>query len=62
MKFLTLEDQTGLIEVVMFPAAWNRNQLPFDHSSVLEITGRVKLDQGAITVHGETIKLHESTI
>ncbi|MDD3146274.1 MAG: DNA polymerase III subunit alpha [Candidatus Riflebacteria bacterium] len=62
MKFLTLEDQTGLIEVVMFPAAWNRNQLPFSHSSVLEITGRVKLDQGAITVHGETIKLHESTI
>lgn len=60
MKFLTIEDRSGLIEVVMFPAAWNKSQLLLDYSSVLEITGRVKFDQGMVTLHGETIRRHES--
>ncbi len=58
MKFLTLEDRTGLIEVVMFPRAWEKCRQLLDHSSVVEITGCVKSDQGSITLHGETLTSH----
>ncbi len=59
MKFLTIEDKTGLIEIVMFPAAWNKCRQILDGTSVIEATGVVRSDQGAITLHGETLKRHE---
>ena len=59
MKFLTIEDQTGLIEIVMFPAAWNKCRQILDGTAVIEVTGVVHSDQGAITLHGETLKRHE---
>ncbi len=58
MKFLTIEDRTGLIEVVMFPRAWEKCRQVLDYTSVVEISGSVKSDQGSITLHGETLTRH----
>jgi DNA polymerase-3 subunit alpha/error-prone DNA polymerase len=50
MSFLSLEDETGLYETVIFPQIYERyNKLLFDQRPLL-IYGRVVSDEGAISV------------
>lgn len=56
MKFLTIEDQSGLVEVIFFPEAWRQCNLILDQTVVLEVTGTVKEDHGQIVVHGDAVK------
>jgi len=56
MKFLTLEDKTGLIEIVFFPTYWKRHAIPLDKAVILSASGLVKNDQGLLTIQGESLK------
>jgi len=50
MNFLTLEDETGLYETVIFPLVYDRyGKLLFDHQPLL-VYGRVTNDEGALSV------------
>jgi DNA polymerase-3 subunit alpha/error-prone DNA polymerase len=50
MNFLTLEDETGLYETVIFPQVYDRyGKLLFDHQPLL-VYGRVTNDEGAVSV------------
>ncbi len=53
MFFLTLEDATGLAEVVFFPAVYQRFGHVLAESGVLVVKGRVESQLGAVTVQAE---------
>ena len=60
MSFLSLEDETGLYETVVFPQIYERyNKLLFDQRPLL-IYGRVVSDEGAISVEINRIDLLRS--
>ena len=56
MCFVTLEDATGLIEVVLFPPVYQRFGHLLSESGVLVVKGRVESDLGAVTLSAEGIK------
>ncbi|MBU4131444.1 MAG: hypothetical protein KKF12_11540, partial [Proteobacteria bacterium] len=54
MKFLTFEDETGIIETVFFPKAYARFCHSLDYGNPYFLFGRVESDWGAITLTVET--------
>ena len=57
MCFLSLEDETGIYETVVFPQIYDRyNRLLFDQQPLL-VFGRVKDDQGAVILELDRIEL-----
>jgi DNA polymerase III alpha subunit len=56
MCFVTLEDATGLIEVVLFPPVYQRFGHLLTEGGVLLVKGRVESDLGAVTLSAEWIK------
>jgi DNA polymerase III alpha subunit len=55
MRFLTLEDATGLAEVVVFADVYERDGAHLAESGVLCVTGTVEDQMGACTLHAEVI-------
>ena len=57
MAFLSLEDETGLYETVIFPDVFDRyNKLLFDQRPLL-VCGKVMFDEGAVTLEIQRIEL-----
>ena len=55
MRFLTLEDETGLAEVVLFPDVYERDGRRLAEPGTLCVTGRVENQLGACTLHAERV-------
>ncbi len=55
MRFLTLEDETGLAEIVVFPDVYELDGAHLAGGGVLCVTGRVENQMGACTLHAERI-------
>jgi len=55
MRFLTLEDASGLAEVVVFPDVYERDGAQLAQFGVLCVTGLVENQLGATTLHAERI-------
>jgi DNA-directed DNA polymerase III PolC len=55
MRFLTLEDESGIAEVVVFPDVYERDGRFLVEFGVLCVTGIVEDQMGACTLHGERI-------
>jgi error-prone DNA polymerase len=56
MKFLTFEDETGIIETVFFPKPYARFCHMLDYGRPYFLIGKVESDWGAITLTVETSK------
>jgi error-prone DNA polymerase len=56
MKFLTLEDETGIYEAVLFPNAYKRWGRELRGAGPFVITGRVEDDAGYRTVTAEKVE------
>ena len=50
MKFLTFEDETGLVETTFFPKAYRRFCAILDRSRPFILHGKVEEDFGAVTM------------
>ncbi len=50
MKFLTFEDETGLVETIFFPKAYRRFCAILDRSRPFILNGKVEEDFGAVTM------------
>jgi hypothetical protein len=50
MAFVTVEDETGLIETVWFPRAYRAWGPALDQAQPLLMTGTVQVDHGVVTV------------
>lgn len=57
MKFLTIEDRFGLIEIVFFPNSWNKISFSLDRATLLRIYGTVQTDHGLPVIHGKSLEL-----
>ncbi len=55
MRFLTLEDESGLAEVVIFPDVYERDGAQLAGFGTLCVTGTVEDQLGACTLHAEVI-------
>jgi len=55
MRFLTLEDESGLAEVVLFPDVYRRDGRFLAEKGVLLVTGVVEDLYGACTLHAERV-------
>jgi len=55
MRFLTLEDPSGLAEVVLFSDAYERDGHRLTNRGPFLISGRVDNQLGACTLHAERI-------
>ncbi|MBK7643238.1 MAG: DNA polymerase III subunit alpha [Planctomycetes bacterium] len=55
MRFLTLEDESGLAEVVVFPDVYERDGAQLASFGALLVTGTVQNQMGACTLHAERI-------
>jgi DNA-directed DNA polymerase III PolC len=55
MRFLTLEDESGLAEVVVFPDVYERDGAQLASFGALLVTGTVENQMGARTLHAERI-------
>jgi DNA polymerase III alpha subunit len=55
MRFLTLEDESGLAEVVIFPDVYERDGCHLAQFGTLCVTGVVEDQMGACTLHAERI-------
>jgi DNA-directed DNA polymerase III PolC len=56
MFFLTLEDESGMVEVVLFPDVYQRFGHLLAESGVLLVKGRVESQLGAVTIAAEWMK------
>jgi DNA polymerase-3 subunit alpha len=56
MKFVTIEDRYGLIEVVIFPTIWKKISASLDKAMVLTIGGTVKNDSGQLIINAKWLK------
>lgn len=56
MKFITLEDETGLADIVLFPDDYRRWGRTASGARFLAATGRVMNDSGSLTIEGEHIE------
>lgn len=63
MKFLTFEDETGIVETVFFPKPYAQFCHLLDYGKPYFLTGRVESDWGAVTLTVSTTQLiaREST-
>jgi DNA polymerase-3 subunit alpha len=59
MGFVTLEDESGTAEVVLFPEAWKRALPPLFRDGPLEVEGTVEDQHGAVTLTGERVRVWE---
>jgi DNA polymerase-3 subunit alpha/error-prone DNA polymerase len=50
MKFITFEDDTGLVETIFFPRAYSRFSHLLDNGYPYLLSGRVENDWGAISL------------
>jgi DNA polymerase III alpha subunit len=55
MRFLTLEDESGIAEVVVFPGVYTRDGHRLIGRGPFRIRGRVEDHLGACTLHAERI-------
>jgi DNA polymerase III alpha subunit len=55
MRFLTLEDESGVAEVVLFPDVYERDGRHLAELGTLCVTGRVENQLGACTLHAEHV-------
>jgi len=55
MRFLTLEDETGLAEVVLFADVYERDGARLAEGGTQRITGVIHDQMGAVTLHAEKI-------
>jgi DNA-directed DNA polymerase III PolC len=55
MRFLTIEDESGLAEVVVFPDVYERDGAHLAEFGTLCVTGIVENQMGACTLHAERI-------
>jgi DNA polymerase III alpha subunit len=55
MRFLTLEDESGIAEVVIFPNVYERDGAHLAENGSLIVTGVVEDQMGACTLHAERI-------
>jgi DNA polymerase III alpha subunit len=51
MCFLSLYDESGPVETVLFPKAWRRALPIFGGSGAYLVVGMVRAEQGALTLH-----------
>lgn len=56
MKFITMEDETGLVDVVLFPERYQKWGRETSGARFLAATGRVMDDAGSITIEGERVE------
>ena len=56
MEFLTMEDEHGLFEVVLFPQVYRRCRGLIGTLGPYEVAGKVESRHGAITVAAESIR------
>ena len=56
MKFLTFEDETGIIETVFFPKVYARFCHCLDYGKPYFLFGKLESDWGAITLTVETTR------
>ena len=56
MKFITLEDETGLVDVVLFPDQYQRWGRTAQGRSFLIVSGKVQNDAGSLTLEGEKVE------
>ncbi|RME20060.1 MAG: hypothetical protein D6806_17140 [Deltaproteobacteria bacterium] len=56
MTFLTLEDETGLANVVVTPPVWERNRSLLVSSRALLVAGRLERRDGVVGVRGEVFE------
>lgn len=64
MKFITLEDQTGLVEVTVFPKVYHRCGMVFQDQGPFIVKGIVEQKEGCFTVNAlwvRSIKDHRHT-
>jgi len=59
MGFLTLEDESGVAEVVLFPDAWKGAIRALFRDGPLEVEGTVEDQHGAVTVTGDRVRVWE---
>jgi hypothetical protein len=55
MRFLTLEDESGIAEVVLFPDVYERDGAHLAEFGTLCVTGIVENQMGACTLHAERV-------
>ena len=55
MRFLTLEDESGIAEVVLFPDVYERDGAHLAEFGVLCVTGIVESQMGACSLHAERV-------
>jgi DNA-directed DNA polymerase III PolC len=56
MLFLTMEDETGLVEAVVFPDAYRRMTVDLDRNEPLHVTGKVEDHYGALTLVADRVR------
>ena len=54
MAFVTMEDETGLVETVWFPAVYRRHAVLLERGEPLLLTGVVDVDHGVVTLQVHT--------
>ncbi len=59
MGFLTLEDETGIAEVVLFPEAWRRAIATLFREGPVQVDGVVEEQRGAVTITGDRVRVWE---
>jgi DNA-directed DNA polymerase III PolC len=57
MKFLTLEDEKGLIEVSFFPEAWAKNSINLKDAGILKVEGKVIAEEGLYSINGSKLSM-----
>jgi DNA polymerase-3 subunit alpha/error-prone DNA polymerase len=57
MKFITFEDETGIVETTFFPKAYRQFCHILDYDRPYVISGKVEENWGASTLTVEAIKL-----
>src|SRR5690606_37935235 len=56
VTFLNLEDETGMLNVVVFDAVWQRHRAVARSSAAVVIRGRLEHQQGAVNLVAETLE------
>lgn len=56
MEFITLEDETDIFEVVLFPDAFRKNQTTISAGKPVVLTGKVENDHGAVYLNCQSVK------
>jgi len=56
VTFLNLEDETGMLNVVVFDAVWQRHRIAARSSAAVVIRGRLEHQQGAVNLVAEVVE------